>query len=92
MKTINSGETIEFILKENSFDKQRVFWLLLFLLYGGITFVIASFTLPHIDLLNFKLCLMNLIVLAIIAVYFLVSYSFLKQIFRSEKMNVDCTR
>lgn len=91
MVTITSRETIEFRIKENSFDKQRVFWLLLFLLYGGITFVIASFTLPHIDLLNFKLWLMNLIVLAIIIVYFLVSYSFLKQIFRSEKMILGST-
>lgn len=91
MVALTSGETIEFILKENSFYKKKVFWLFLFLLYGGITFSIAIFTLPHIDLFNFKLWLMNLIILAIIFVYFLVSFSFLKQIFRSEKMILEST-
>ena len=91
MLAITSGETIEFILKENSFYKKKVFWLFLFLLYGGITFSIAIFTIPHIDLFNFKLWLMNLIILAIIFVYFLVSFSFLKQIFRSEKMILGST-
>ncbi len=91
MLAITSGETIEFILKELSFYKKKVFWLFLFLLYGGITFSIAIFTIPHIDLFNFKLWLMNLIILAIIFVYFLVSFSFLKQIFRSEKMILGST-
>jgi hypothetical protein len=91
MLAITSGETIEFILKENSFYKKKVFWLFLFLLYGGITFSIAIFTIPHIDLFNFKLWLMNLIILAIIFVYCLVSFSFLKQIFRSEKMILGST-
>jgi hypothetical protein len=91
MVAITTGETIEFILKENSFYKKKVFWLFLFLLYGGITFSIAIFTLPHIDLFNFKLWLINLIILAIIFVYFLVSFSFLKQIFRSEKMILGST-
>ena len=91
MLAITSGETIEFILKENSFYKKKVFWLFLFLLYGGITVSIAIFTIPHIDLFNFKLWLMNLIILAIIFVYFLVSFSFLKQIFRSEKMILGST-
>jgi hypothetical protein len=91
MVTVTSGETIEFILKENSFKKQRVFWLLLSLLYAFVTFVIAIFTIPHIDLFDFRLLLMNLIVVAIIMVYFLVSYSFLKQLLRSEKMILGST-